>query len=340
MVVDEWNGLGRADQFSRSQEYLIDDTGQVSPAVYGTHTQSGTNSSPPAPISSPPAPTSSTPPPTLIGASGSLQFDLIWDSSVAKAPSGFVQAIIKAAQFYTTFFSNKEVVNIDVGYGEVDGSRLASSALGESESYGYLTNLSTVVNALHSDSYPPSLARNEPTSSQFFVTRAEAKTLDLISGSSSGVDGFVGLSSTVPMNYSTSGPTQGSPQFDATAIAEHEISEVMGRIGMEGEIVSGKPTYTPLDLFDYKSPGILELSGLGGYFSVNDGTSNLGIYNDASAHGGDISDWASNAAPTGVTYDAYNAFTWPGYHGIVSSSDLLEDAALGYKLTPTGVATA
>jgi hypothetical protein len=326
---------------SLGQEFLINDSGDVSP-VHGATTQSAATSR------ATPSNNSSAPAPTLVGAAGGLQFDLIWDSSVAKAPAAFESAIIAAAKYYTTLFSNDEVINIDVGYGEIGGSPLGSGALGESESYGYLTNYATVAHALDKDNYAPSSASNEPTNAQFFVTSAEAKTLGLISGSSTAVDGFIGLSNAYPMNHSTSGGAIASNQFDALAIAEHEISEVMGRIGMEGETVEGKRTYTPLDLFNYQSPHVLELSPNGGYFSVNNGGAKLGVYNDAAANGGDIADWASNASitqsatqglPSG-DYDAYDAFTSPGYIGDVSQSDIIEDAALGYELTSAGVAAA
>jgi hypothetical protein len=65
---------------------------------------------------------------------------------------------------------------------------------------------------------------------------------------------------------------------------------------------------------------------------------NLGNDNNAAANGGDIADWASNASitqsntlglPRG-SYDAYDAFTFPGVNGQVSLSDVVEDAALGY----------
>ena len=358
MLFDSWFGphdssLGNGSWLNYpqnsplGQEYLINDSGNVSP-VYGSigpsttteHTTS-TNSSPPAP--------------TLIGSPNGLEIDLVWDSSVAKAPSGFMQAIIAAATYYTTLFSNKEVINIDVGYGEIDGSSMASDALGESESYGYLTNYATVTHALSEDGYSFSAA-NEPTTSQFFVNSADAKALGLINPTSTAVDGFVGFSTLSgtgdSWNY-TAGATAsnsgtGPTQFDLQAVAEHEISEVMGRIGMEGATVDRKPTDTPLDLFNYKSPGVLELSANGGYFSVNGGTTNLGVYNNASANGGDIADWASitsitqshtQGLPNG-DYDAYDAFAGPGYNGALSQSDILEDAALGYTLTSAGVAAA
>ena len=73
----------------------------------------------------------------------------------------------------------------------------------------------------------------------------------------------------------------------------------MGRLGLEGTaVINGQPTYTPLDLFNYQSRGVLELSANGGHFSINDGRTNLGNYNNAAVNGGDIADWASNTSPT------------------------------------------
>jgi hypothetical protein len=336
---------------SLGPEYLINDAGDVSPVHSATNSShSSSNFS---------ATSSRAPSPTLVGTTNGLQIDLIWDASVANAPGGFMQAIIHAAQYYARLYSSPtggpEVINIDVGYGEIAGTSLASNALGESDSYGYLTNFTTVKNALTQDGYSFT-ASNEPTTSQFFVTSAEAKTLGLISSTSSAVDGYIGFSTLSGTGYSwnqnvsvsASNTGTGSSQFDLQAVAMHEISEVMGRISMEGAIVNGQHTYTPLDLFNYKSPGVLELSRNGGYFSVNNGTTNLGTYNNASGYGGDIADWASATSITqsktlGLTagdYDAYDAFTAPGYNGGLSQSDIIENAALGYKLTPFGVAAA
>jgi hypothetical protein len=144
----------------------------------------------------------------------------------------------------------------------------------------------------------------------------------------------------LPLSYALSGPGSGSRQYDAVAIAEHEIGEVMGRIGLEGEIVGGQATYTPLDLFDFSSPGVLELSANGGYFSVDNGATSLGVFDAAAANGGDIADWTANAAPSGHIYDAYDAFTFAGYHGVVTSTDIVENVALGYDLTPAVTAKA
>lgn len=346
------HGGSSYDGSSLGPEYVMNDAGDVSLA-YGASSHSGSTGSTTGSTHS------SAPAATLVGSSNGLEIDLIWDSSVANAPSGFTQAVIDAAEYYTTLFSTKEVINIEVGWGEIGGSTLASNALGESESLGYLTNYATVTNALEKDGYTFS-ATNEPTTAQFFVNSAEAKAWGLISGStvgSSSLDGYIGFSTLSGTGYSWnlaasatgSNTGTGSTQFDLQSVALHEISEVMGRIGMEGETVNGKVTYTPLDLFNFKSPGVLELSSTGGYFSVNDGTTNLGTYNDAAAYSGDIADWASYTSttqsdteglPSGNVYDAYDAFAFPGYNGDLSQSDILEDAALGYTLTAAGKAAA
>jgi len=306
-------------------EYLMSDSGALSPtfgaSTHGSGLTAATGSSAAAPA------------PSLVGSAGGLQFDLIWDPSVANAPSGFVQAVKSAAQYLASLFSTKEVVNIDVGYGEIAGSPLGSGALGESESYGYLANYAAVTSVLRGDGYN-FVASNEPTSSQFFITSAETKAFGYVNPSSSALDGYVGFSSAYPMDYATSGSVP-SNQYDLYSIAEHELTEVMGRIGVEGAIMNGAKTYTPLDLFNYSRPGALELSANGGYFSTNNGVTNLGAYNDAAANGGDIADWASS-----VANNSFDAFTAPGTAGALTSNDVLEVAALGYKLSALGSSVA
>ena len=284
-------------QNSLGQEYLINDSGQVAPVVGHSSSSGHTTST----ITQ----TYAAPAPTVVGTAGGLQIKLIWDSSVSSAPRGFMQAIIDAAHYYTSQFSNKEIININVGYGEIAGGQMSAGALGESESYGYLTNFPTVANALAKDGFTFA-ATNEPTQSQFFVTSAEAKTLGLVNASATALDGYIGfgtLSGTGDswnLMATTTGHNTGtaSNQFDLQSIALHEISEVLGRLGMEGASINGNATYTPLDAFNFASPGTLALSPSSGYFSTNNGTTNLGLFNNSASNGGDIADWASYNWPT------------------------------------------
>ena len=301
-----------------------------------------------------PGPTLNGPASTLVGTSTGLDINLIWDSSVRSSAnwSAIEAAVISAAEIYTQAFSNHVVINIAVGFGEIAGSRLGSNVLGESESYGYITNYSTVEGALsaHDGGLVTSglmssnalSADGPPTNANFFVTSAEAKALGLVSGSSTAIDGYIGLTNSSSLIYfPANGGSIGSSQYDAVGVAAHEISEVMGRLGMEGGTLSSyRDVYTPLDLFRYESPGIRDLTATTGYFSAtlgSGGATNLNSYNNP-ANGGDPTDWASAGAAKAVVNDAYDAFGTPGVITHLSATDILEDAVLGYALTSTGLA--
>jgi hypothetical protein len=275
--------------------------------------------------------------PTLVGRAGGLQFNLIWDPSVAYAPSDFEKGVIAAARHYTRLYSNDEVLNIAVGYGEINGQSMSSDALGESESYGYETSYNTVASALRADassspyqaSADASLTPFNPTGrGQFFVTSAEAKTLGLASGFSTTIDGYIGLSSAYPMDYEANVPGNhiGAQQYDAVGTAAHEISEVMGRVGSVGYVM-GRGVYAPLDLFRYSTNGGRDVAASTGYFSVDNGATNLGVYNDPRI-GADAGDWAE-----GVIGDSYGE-GYPGLRSPVSHTDIIENAVLGYDMTP------
>ena len=128
-------------------------------------------------------------------------------------------------------------------------------------------------------------------------------------------------------------------------MVDHELTEVMARISMEGTVTyNGHKTYTPLDLFDFSAGDKLILSNAGGYFSTDNGATQMGVFNNAHLYGGDIADWASalsvdqsKTLPAGEE-DPFDAFSSPGYDLTLSSDDLQVMAALGYALTPAGQA--
>jgi hypothetical protein len=193
-------------------------------------------------------------------------------------------------------------------------------------------------------------ATNEPTSAQFFVTSAEAKALGIISGTGGGttsVDGYVGFSTLAKTGYSwqfNAGGTTAS-QFNLQAVVDHELTEVMGRISMEGTVTyNGHKTYTPLDLFDFSANKTLILSNAGGYFSNNGGAAPMGVFNNAHLYSGDIADWASYSSiaqsqtVAAGQEDPFDAFSRPGYNLTLSAYDLDVMAALGDDLTPAGLA--
>jgi len=279
------------------------------------------------------------PTPTLVGSNpNGLQIKLIWDTSVGamgSLMSTFENAVITAAKFYTTMYSTHETINIQVGFGEVAGQSLPSGALAASESYGYLEKYATVAAALKQDanwsavqkSADATLPATDPTKGgNFFVTTAEAKALGQV-GASSSVDGYIGLSSSYGFSYNQ---TAQLGKYDAVGALEHEISEVMGRVGSLGSAF-GSNIYTPLDLFRYTSPGVRDLTPGPGYFSVNGGTTNLGTYNNPKVSGGDVADWGP-----GIRGDSYG-YGYTNAVASVTANDIIENAALGYRMTAAGL---
>jgi hypothetical protein len=311
-----------------------------------------------------------TPSATLVTSAGSnLEFNLIWDSSVANLGSNetaFINAMVNVSKYYETLFttSHTEVINIKVGWGEVNGQSLPGGAIGASETNGYLTNYSAVTNGLIASSggvtTSASFNANEPTGAQFFISSAEAKGFGLINPTSTGVDGYVGFGTLSGTGYSwnfTSSATTGQGsgtgplQFDFQGVAQHEISEVMGRIEMEGHTTfNGLATYTPLDLFNFDSSGHLVLSGgdnatnqVNSYFSINSGATPHGYFNDG-YKSGDIADWASYLSDmqsqtlTNGYQDAFDAFAYPSVNTDLSYSDQLVMETLGVSSTGLAIA--
>ncbi|HEV2364420.1 MAG TPA: NF038122 family metalloprotease [Caulobacteraceae bacterium] len=261
-----------------------------------------------------------------------MKINLVFDASAANAPSGFEAAAQAAANFYDALFTNPITVTIDVGWNEVDGSRIGASALAESETTGYLYNYAQVRQALVAEATSSAdhtavgtLPINDPTNGgQFFVSSAEAQALGLAGPSSGGPDGWVGISSAFPWTFDPNHRAVAG-KFDAIGALEHEISEVLGRIGALGMYqAQGAPEYDPIDLFRWTSPGVRDLTPGPGWFSL-DGKSMLQLFNDPT-QGGDAADWDPS-----YIGDSYGSGA-PGVANLVSPVDKQVMDVLGYDI--------
>jgi hypothetical protein len=147
---------------------------------------------------------------------------------------------------------------------------------------------------------------------------------------STSIDGWIGLSST-PETFSfdlSNPPADGL--FDAVAVIEHELTEVMGRgAGLNPDY------YSMQDLYRYSAPGSLDLIGNhNDYFSIDKGATALDyFYNDAST--GDLGDWAASAGN-----DAFLAFAEPSVPLAMTTIDLIEMAAIGWSDIPAILSSA
>ena len=291
-----------------------------------------------------------------------LEIVINFDSSVANAPkdtSGnnlFVADVDRVANFFASNFttatgtvSQPTIITINVGYGEIEGSKLGNGVLGESDTY-YTTvpgaNASQQYNALQGafstvagiegshSSQQVNIPGSDPlgsASQQWWVTTAEAKALGEISSNTS-VDGYIGLAAGSTFFY---GSTPAGKEYDFTGTVAHEISEVMGRVTLNGAKYPGYPLpeYMPLDLFHFSSNGVPNYAGTKpGYFSVDGGATDLENFNTNS--GGDLSDWATGSAPTlPVQSFPVNSFDWSGGAGSlapVTYADYLAMEASGW----------
>jgi hypothetical protein len=175
------------------------------------------------------------------------------------------------------------------------------------------------------------------TAHTYLVSRAEAKALALAPDDLS-LDGTFtfggGFSYTYdPLNRAVAG------KIDFIGVAMHEFSEIMGRIALMGQNITGGPDFMLMDLFHYTGAGVRGLNnGPGRSFSIDNGTTLLKAFNNASMNGGDLQDWA------GGSNDSFNAFSDSGVQNDLTPVDLRVVDVIGYNLvtgqpTPTPTAS-
>ncbi len=265
------------------------------------------------------------------GAAGSgLIINVTYDASVANAPAAFKADVAAVVSYLESKFSDSVTININVGFGEVDGLSMSGGAIGQSMYFVDPFSYTQIKNAMTADATSASdlssvatLPSSDPTNGgTFYVTTANGKALGLLSGSYT--DGYVGFNSGMAFDYDNSdGVSAGT--YDFQGVVLHEITEVLGRAMNGGQ----NATYYPLDLFHYSAPGVRTLSGTTpGYLSVDNGQTNLNTFN--SNPGGDFGDWAGN------TIDAANAFGSTGVVSPFSAADLTAMDVIGWNLATGG----
>lgn len=267
-----------------------------------------------------------------------LVINASYDSSITglSNASQVEQSFQQAETVLGSLFANPVTVNINVSWGSIAGQPMASNALGNSSSslYGYYSYASiksllaqSATTASDQSAYA-SLPSSAPAGqSRYVISSAQAKALGVIAPTG-GVDGSIGFGSGVAYSYDPASVAPGT--YDFVAVAEHEITEILGRIS---GLSSATPSFATVeDLFRYSSAGVRSWDyGTSSYFSIDNGATDLANFNHSSG-GGDRADWLSTTA----TNDVADAFTYSGTHGVLSTLDQTVLDVIGWGSTGTG----
>ena len=240
-------------------------------------------------------------------------------------------AWIAAANTFTANFNDPININITVDGVAGTGVFGQSSTFLNSTPYANLRNL-VVADAKTADDATAigvggSMTVADPSGgSTWWVSRAEAKALGLIANDLNN-DGTTTFGAGNPFTFA--GPIAAGT-YDFQGVCAHEISEVMGRLGISGGTIGSFPnSHSLIDNFAYTGAGVKNINtGPGINFSIDNGTTLLKLYNNSQANGLDSRDWAP------ATNDSFNQFSNSGVNNPVSAIDLRLMDVLGYDRVP------
>jgi hypothetical protein len=260
-----------------------------------------------------------------------VQINFVLDASVNNAPAGFLACLNAAAQYLDTLITNPITVNLQVGWGENNGTALplntASGGPFFQGGFTYdqlkaqLTAHATSADDLTSIANLPAL---DPTGgSAFILALAQEKAWGLLAANAPGLDGTLGFNFPTAnfdlVNHAVPG------EIDFFGVALHEITHALGRLA---DVKSFFSSFDALDVFRYKSPGLLETASQfnPSYFSIDGGKTNLDNFSTSS----DPGDWAPSAGN-----DANVAFAPTGVELKFTPTDITEMDVLGFTVKPT-----
>ena len=246
---------------------------------------------------------------------------------------------------FHVLFTNSSSVNVTCYWGAA-GPFSGGVSLGENEcvlggpfSYAEITNaLRNLRNSANDSNAVASLPASDPiATNNWWLPRAQAKGLNLGTNNLNQLffsnrtdtnnDGSIAFASDVLYTFSATNRAVVN-HYDFIGVAEHELSEVMGRSYALNTDPAG--VYLPYDLFRFTNSGARNFNpdATNAYFSVNNGTNNLKWFcEDYATTGDDPQDWQPGAAP-----DAFDTAANAGVILPLTPVDLAAMDIIGYNL--------
>lgn len=261
-------------------------------------------------------------------------YDSSVDTNFGANATAFKNAFAYAASQIDSQFSDNVHVNI-----RVDGaagtsilgqsSTLLLSAGAGSAGYTAIRNAAVADATTADDQTSVGTGGSAPAADpaggngKWWIARSEGKALNLVADdTTAGSDGTVTFGAGFTYTYDPNNRAVGGA-IDIIGVMMHEISEVMGRIGLSGSSFGGATSYMFFDAFSYQGAGTRGLGGgAGNWFSIDNGATLLKAFNGVG--GGDTRDWASG------TNDSFNAFSTSGVLNALTAVDLRTMDVIGW----------
>ncbi len=114
------------------------------------------------------------------------------------------------------------------------------------------------------------------------MSKAEGKALGLVAANAPGIDAYVGFNSSAAFTFDPNNRAVAN-EYDFIGVAEHEISEMMGRYGL-GQNGAASGRYSPIDLLPlFLARRAGSRAGQRRYFSIDGGTTVINTFNGTAA---------------------------------------------------------